>query len=404
MKCFLSKNGYNSSKNIKGSDMAEKRKNSKGQNLPTGIDEPESGLYRGRTTIKGVLYTVYGSSITEAKNLLAKERVAVLEGGKVKKSGVTFEQHLALWLEGKAKTRAVKTVDGYRYTISHYLTPELKALKIQSITPQVLRTFWAGLPAALKPATLKQISAVIHGCLQDAYTLELIPKNPASVARPTLERSKDAPEEEEAYKAFTPPEARRFLAACREDRWGMLFEFILATGVRRGEALGLRWPNVDLERGQVRIWESLTVVNGKATRTAPKTSSSKRTLPMSPEALELLERVRKQSALEKEIAGRRYTPCDSVFTGPMGGIIHPDAPGRYMLAICERAGTPKQSPHALRHTYASLALRARVPVDVVSKLLGHKDITETLRTYRTVYQTELERYALSLSQLLPEES
>ena len=75
-----------------------------------------------------------------------------------------------------------------------------------------------------------------------------------------------------------------------------------------------------------------------------------------------------------------------------------------MGLLCERAGVPKLTPHGLRHTYASLALRARVPIDVVSKLLGHKDITETLKTYRTVYQNELERFALSLSDLLKEDT
>ncbi len=97
-----------------------------------------------------------------------------------------------------------------------------------------------------------------------------------------------------------------------------MFEFILSTGIRRGEAVGLRWPNVDLERGTVRIPESVTTVASKAQYTATKTSSSKRTLPLCSEALALLQRVRDKSNEERDIHGVRYTPSDAMFTGLLG--------------------------------------------------------------------------------------
>jgi integrase len=98
--------------------------------------------------------------------------------------------------------------------------------------------------------------------------------------------------------------------------------------------------------------------------------------------------------------GGRFKPSPYVFTGPLGGPLEPDNLGRYMNKLSSAAGIPRLSPHALRHTYASLALQAGIPVDVVSKQLGHASVTMTLNVYHTVYRSELERWAYSLTQLL----
>ena len=380
--------------------MSEKRKNSKGQSLPRGIDQLEPGKYRGRATVGGVSISVYGDTITETKKRLERERLDAQEGRRATKSSITFGEQLAQWLEGKRSSRALKTVDGYGYVIAHYLSNALKSMKLQEIRPHHLRSFYTPLEARYRPGTLRQIGAVVGGCLGEAHRLELIPTNPALKARPSLERSKDSELDEEEFKAYTPDEARRFLGACRADRWGMVFEFILSTGVRRGEACGLRWENVNLEQGTARVLETLTPVDGKTTRTAPKNRSSRRTLHLSPETLGLLERVKVQTALEQAIHGGRFKPSEYVFTGPLGGPLEQDVLGRYMNKLSSAAGVGRLSPHALRHTYASLALRAGIPVDVVSKQLGHASVTMTLNVYRTVYRSELERWAYSLTQLL----
>lgn len=368
--------------------------------LPAGITQLPSGRYRWRTMKEGKPYNGTADTITEAKQAKSAAETDFSRGLAVDPTRLTFGEQLAVWLADKERSRAAKTVSGYRYTIDHYLTPELKALRLQSVRPSDLRAFYSGLEGKFKPNTLRQVRAVIHGCLHQATVLELIGRNPASVARPQLERSKDHADEEERFEAFNPEQAAAFLSTCQQDRWGLPFEFMLATGTRRGEACGLMWAAVDLVDRTIRIERSVTPVDGKPIITAPKTKGSRRTLYISQECAALLKRVKAQQALEQEIHPARWVDSGFVFTGVYGAMLHPDNLNRHMTALCAKAGIERLNIHGLRHTYASLALRARVPIDVVSKQLGHSSVTMTLDIYRTVYRQELQEYALDLSQLL----
>ena len=368
--------------------------------LPAGITQLPSGRYRWRTMREGKKYSGTAATVTEAKQAKAAAETDFTRGLSVDPTRLTFGEHLAVWLGEKERTRSAKTVSGYRYTIDHYLTPELKALRLQAVRPSDLRAFYATLEDRFKPNTLRQVRAVIHGCLHHAMQLELIGRNPAAVARPRLERSKDHADEEERFEAFSPEQAALFLKTCQQDRWGLPFEFMLATGTRRGEACGPMWSAVDLPGRAVRIERSVTPVDGTPTITAPKTKGSRRTLYISEECAALLERVRVQQLLEAEIHPNRWTDSGFVFTGVHGGMLHPDVLNKHMTSLCARAGVSRLHVHGLRHTYASLALRARVPIDVVSKQLGHSTVTMTLDIYRTVYSQELQAYALDLSRLL----
>lgn len=190
---------------------------------------------------------------------------------------------------------------------------------------------------------------------------------------------------------------------------------MLHTGLRRGEACGLKWAHVDLEAGNIRIIENLVTVGGKSQISTPKTAKSARRVHLSSEALDCLRRQKAVQELERAALSpgqpvpghpegyerkRLWKDTGYVFTGLSGVPFLPDKLKRYLTAFCAQAGVREVTVHGLRHTHASLMLRRGVPLEVVSQKLGHSRPSFTADVYRTVYQSEHEEWAVGLSDLI----
>ncbi|UQN04827.1 site-specific integrase [Deinococcus sp. QL22] len=183
--------------------------------------------------------------------------------------------------------------------------------------------------------------------------------------------------------------------------------------MRRGEVAGLRWQDVDLARGTAEVTEIVAAASKGPIVTTPKTKGSQRTVYLSPDTVTLLREVQADQAVQREaLAGsvkghpkgyerkRVWRERGRIFTNSYGATLDPNNLKRDMEQICDRAGIRHLPIHGLRHTYASLTLRRGIPVEVVSKQLGHASVAFTLTQYRTVFQSEREGWALNLSDLL----
>jgi integrase len=170
------------------------------------------------------------------------------------------------------------------------------------------------------------------------------------------------------------------------------------TGLRRGELLGLQWPDVGQQRLSIsRTW---ILVGGQPTLSSPKTDAGKRTVPVPPETAAALKTWKARQAEERLAYGPAWDPRGFVFTREDGVPLHPDWFSRTFERLVREAGLPRIRVHDLRHTWASLALEAGVPAKVVQEILGHASVGITLDTYSHVVPAMREEAAATVAGLI----
>ncbi|WP_051935420.1 tyrosine-type recombinase/integrase [Deinococcus sp. YIM 77859] len=391
----------------------DKAKNGNGRGT---IDQLPSGKWRWRITVglkpDGTPMRKSGTAPTEkaAWAAMTQAQADHLRGGVAAPARVTLGEWLERWLGGKEAGLAAKTRHNYRKLIDLHITPHLGRKRLQEVRPADLRALYAHLTGAgLGDSMQRQVHNVLHGAFAEALRLELVMRDPSAVVRPSPVRRQTAPVD----KALTAEEVATLLPVLQASRWGLIFEFMLHTGLRRGEACGLKWEHVDLEGGVIHIRENLVSINGAVQVSTPKTAKSARRVHLSSEGLGCLRRQRDLQAFEREAltAGpvpghakdyqrkRLWTDTGYVFTGISGVRLNPENLGRYLHKLCEEAKIRPVTVHGLRHTHASLMLRRGVPLEVVSEKLGHSRPSFTADVYRTVYQSEHEEWAVNLSEL-----
>lgn len=364
--------------------------------LPPGMRYLPSGNIRWEKMVDGRRFSGTARNITEARNAQSLIVADAQRGGLVDPSAVTVNEYLTQWLEGKKKTRSTRSGELQAGLLKRYISEPLGDIRLQKLTPSHLLRLFAGLTARnLGASTQRQVHQFLHHALGDALRAELVPRNVADLVRPTPPKQED----DGALDAYTPEEAAAFLAACRADHRGAVFEFALGTGMRRGEFCGLRWIDIDWEKGTAQVQETVSDASGKARTGSPKTAGSRRTVYLSQSLLALLASEQGRQAELRVIHGPKWQESGRVFVNSLGGTLLPNNLKRDMQRIYTAAGVRHLHIHGLRDTYASLAARQGVPIEVISKQLGHASVAFTLNVYRTVFQDERKRWALNVDDL-----
>jgi integrase len=262
---------------------------------------------------------------------------------------------------------------------------EVKPVHVRAAVDRVIEAGYA-------PRTVARVLMRLKALFREALRLELVARNPAEAIQVRL------PKGEKAARALEPEEVARLLEAAEASRsrdMALLLRLMLETGLRRGEALALQWRDVDLERGEVRVWRAWAKVGSKGAFTPLKTPTAKRVVPL---PLGLLRRLkaRKEELLE------RLNPEEVDGLHLVGGVkpVDPDAFNHYLRRLAEKAGLGRVRVHDLRHTWATLALSRGIPLEVVSERLGHASPTITLNVYRHLLEEERRGYVLDLEDLL----
>lgn len=219
-----------------------------------------------------------------------------------------------------------------------------------------------------------------------AYKWGMVSRNVATLVDPP---QGERPE----VQPLTPQQAQAFLDAVRGHRWAGLFIMCLAVGLRQGEALGLRWEDIDMEQGLLRVRVALQRIEGKLQLVEPKTRRSKRTIPLPKVASAALRARRLLQLEERLLAGPRWQETGLVFTSTIGTPVDARSLVREYHAILESASLPHRRFHDLRHTCASLLLWQEVHPRVVMEALGHSQISLTMDTYSHVMPETLKKAA-----------
>ena len=237
-------------------------------------------------------------------------------------------------------------------------------------------------PKGLSAKTVRNIHQIISSALKLAIEQRLIAHNPADgCALPKAERKE--------MQTLPVEQLTSFLREAKDSGVYELYYLDLATGLRRGELLGLKWTDVDLDRGVLKIQRAISRQNGKVVEAPLKTKNAYRTLPLSADAIDVLMQQR-----------RKTGNSEWVFPSPTGGPMSPDSVLHMLHRVLKRAGLPKVRFHDLRHTFATLALQNGVDVKTVSGVLGHFSAGFTLDTYAHVTTSAKREAAKTMGNLL----
>ena len=301
--------------------------------------------------------------------------------------GATLGSFLDQWLEEVVKpTVRTWTYHGYEVHVRRHIKPALGNLPIDKVGPAQVQAFLnRKLADGMAPRSVRYIRGTLRSALKQAERWGLVSRNAAAlVDGPRVERFDIQP--------FTHDEARRFLQAAKGDRLGALYAVALTMGLRQGEALGLRWQDIDLELGYLRIEKQLQRFDGHFTLAEPKTSRSRRTLVMPKAIAEALRLHRGKQEAERDNAVPTWNARDLVFCTPGGEPLDGTVVTHHFHRLLDRASLPQRRFHDLRHSCATLLLAQGVPARVVMEVLGHSQIALTMNTYTHVLP-ELKRDA-----------
>jgi integrase len=349
----------------------------------------EGSIYRRKDGRWVGQYTIYTATGPKYRYLYGRTRAAVAE--KLTKamadrnSGLMFDtgrltvgEYLDQWLSDSVRsTVRTSTFERHEAIIRLHIKPTLGHVGLKKLTPAHVRGLYREkLDSGLAPATVRKIHSTLHKALFQALSDGLVPRNAATVEAP-----RPTPEE---IHPLSEDEARTFLktAQASGDRFEPLYVLAISTGLRRGELLGLRWDDVDLEHGTLRVGRALVRERGHYTLGETKTRRGRRQINLTPRTVNALRVHRKKQLEEKMRRADLYKDHGLIFASGVGTLVHPEnMVKRSFKPLLEKSGLPEIRFHDLRHTCATLLLGRGVHPKLVQELLGHATIAMTLDTY-----------------------
>lgn len=294
------------------------------------------------------------------------------------------------WLPTKRSQLRPSTFDSYRRNIHNHVIPRLGAIPLQRLTAEDLDRFYADLLSSgrlngkgggLSAKSVRYIHSILRKAIADAHRKGTIVRNVADVADPP---KPSASAKKSEMRAWTPEQLRQFLDEIADHRLVAAYFLAANTGMRRGEVLGLRWQDVDLDRGRLSVQQALVNIAYELHVSDVKTQSSRRVVDLDERTVAVLRSWRKRQLEEQILVGRRADEGALVFSQPDGAPVHPDHFSQVFERHVAKSDLPRIRLHDLRHTHATILLQAGVPVKVVSERLGHSSPAFTMTVYQHV--------------------
>ena len=313
-----------------------------------------------------------------------KASQAAMEAAKI----LTLRQYgERVFMPAKTVTLSENARENYQSNLDKKIYPALGDLKMPEITPAQISAFLLDFQAQGKAhATVMKLYTILHSLFKMAYLGDMIERNPMDkVERPKPRKDEVKTSEPSAY---TVEEVRKLLDALETEplKWRALVRLLIDTGIRRGECCALKWQNVDLKTGEIRIAGNLCYTTAKGVYMDTPKSGRERIVYAGTDTIALLRKLRAEQA-SKAVSAYVFTRESD--PEPM----HPQSPTRYLRNLSARCGLPDLHPHKLRHTFASIAITNGADVASVSEALGHSDKAVTLRMYTHANAESVKRAA-----------
>ena len=369
--------------------MAKKRANGEGS-----ITRRESGSWRAQIVINNKRLTFGAKTREECKVWLSKMQEQVGQGLTYEVSRQTIREFIQIWFESAQTTIRQKTAQQYALMIKSRIIPGLGDVRLVELRLDQVDRFYAGLIAkGVGPQMVCYVHRVLHRALQKAVKLGYLSRNPAHGATlPRIHR----PE----MSVFEESQVSQFLVAVHGTRNEALYQLAIATGMRQGELLGLKWSDIDWKRGLIYVRRQVYRVTGKGfVFEEPKTNSGRRIIFIGQSVLQSLSEHYQRQELEK-VYYKDWQDNGLVFPSTAGTPMDQRNLLRDYAAALKLAGLEKIRFHDLRHTAASLMISHDIPINVVSRMLGHSRPSVTLDIYAHVYAGKQEEAARLMAELV----
>ena len=334
------------------------------------------GTWEGRITINYKPYSVYGKTRSECVKKIAELKEKLNLGVSMSTPSVT--EWLDLWLRDFVSIdKKPSTVANYTTIAETHLKPEFGRIRIDKLTQtDVQRLIGKKMRAKLAPRSVRLIHHVLRCSLNVAVAHKMIAVNPATnVVLPRIERTEMATiSAEDVLQLQT-------LDVFETEPLFPCFLLMLYTGLRRGEALALRWSDIDLNHSTLTVQRELVKVEGGTIYQSPKTKNSNRLVPFGDALSSILRDHQKRQEEIRDKTKGYNKKLDLVFARENGNTYYPDSLRKILHRILKKAGIGNVRIHDLRHTCATLLMLSGVHPKVVQEILGHGNINVTLGTY-----------------------
>jgi integrase len=338
----------------------------------------------------------YSPTEAEAQDKLLKARYEHSRGLPVAVERQTVAQFLEHWLSEIVKpSRRPRTYESYELTVRLHIVPTLGKVRLEKMTPQQVQNLInrKAQEGKLSSRTIAYIRAILRQALNQALKWGLVARNAAALtSRPRIAHY--------AIRPLDDAEARRLLDAAKGTRFEAAYVIALNLGLRRGELLGLRWQDVNLDTATLRVNQAVQRVDGKLQAAETKTDSSRRNLSLPQSVVAALRAHRIRQLQERLLAGITRQDSGLVFTSHRGTPLEPRNLLRDFARILQRAQVPRVRFHDLRHSAASLLLAQGIPMRLIQEILGHSSIAMTADLYAHVAPTLMREAAAKMDALL----
>jgi integrase len=338
---------------------------------------------------------VYGTSRDDVRAKLTEIIRNVDQGVPVPVGKLTVAEYLADWLAQVAEHRVrPSTLAAYESNIRLHIAPRIGKRQLGKLSARQVRAMLDGMRKdGAKPRSIQYVHATLRAALEHAVREELIARNVAKLVQVTRPERADR-------DALSVEDAKRLLKASRANRLRALYVVTLLLGLRRSEALALTWSDFDLAGETLTVRRTLHRTPSGLAYLPPKTTRSRRTVPLPAMVVRALREHRARQDEERARARRPWLDIDLVFTTSAGTPIEPRNFTRMFQKLADDAGVPATRLHELRHSCVSLLLDLRVPPRVVMEIVGHSTLEMTMLVYGHVALDSQRAALTSLDELL----
>jgi integrase len=342
------------------------------------------GVWCAALQMEGKRRIVYSKTEREARAKLLSIQKEVSRSGLITSTGnKTVNDLLDLWLDTSEPTLKPRTIHDYNARCSRHIRPALCQVKLSRLSPERIQSYYSILMKRGLTREATYSHALLHRACRLAVLWGWLPSNPCDrVIRP-----KHQPERKQMW---TTEELCQFLDATEGHKLHPLWVVAATSGCRLSEMLALKWQDIDLATGHMRVCRSLHRIGGQWVESTPKTKAGDRTIILPQKGILALRQQKAQQASWKLKSGEHWQNTTLIFIADDGSPMHQSAIQQRMKRECERIKPPPMTPHGLRHMAASVLLAKGLPVPAVSARLGHAspNITMTIYAYALKHQDQ----------------
>ncbi len=372
--------------------MAKKRGNNEGS-----IYKRNNGTWRAMVTVQGRRLTYTAKTKGEGQNWVRGMLDEIDNGLTYDNTQVSVEMFMEDWLISIEPSLRYNTFKQYSQVTRQHILPVLGNFQLRDLKPEHIQQLYNQMVKnEYGLRTVQVVHSVIHRALVHAVKLGSIPRNPDDATTPPKPKTVE-------MQFLDENQVQQLLitAKARNDRLFALYHLAIATGMRQGELLGLKWSDLEWEQGLLQVQRQLTIKKGGGFEfTAPKTKSGIRRIDLGENTLRILREHRQQQLVQMQMAGETWQENDLIFPSEIGTTSDRDNIRKDFKRLLKEAGLPAIRFHDLRHTGASLLLNNGIPVIIVSRRLGHARPSITLDVYGHLMPGKQKEVAMLMDQLL----